>query len=76
MENVKWWTQRIDVRELREYARDLTEEGNDDGKFLMNLLKGKRGKLNYVDAGGWNSGNEAQRVLSCAGSKILVAECR
>jgi hypothetical protein len=66
-----WWARRIDVRELRALAQSWQEYGNEDGAKLLEILRGKRGKLNYVEAGGWCGPNENQQILSQAGHIIL-----
>jgi len=77
MEEIEnWWTQKIDVRELRRFACGIINDTTDEvqvkaAKDLLLVLKGKRGKVNYVEAGGWNSDNHTQALLTHAGAAII-----
>lgn len=90
---VNWWAQKIDVRDLRAFARDLIDDYGDsddeDDKMialaaqdLLDVLKGKRGKMNYIEAGGWDGDDHTKALLGRAGNAILnddrsiFTECR
>ena len=72
MSEIKWWTQRIDVRELRALAREWKQDGDEDGAELLQILRGKTGRLNFADAGGCNADNATRYILNRAGTEILA----
>jgi hypothetical protein len=72
--NKMWWANRIDVRVLRNIAHEWQSEGDEDGTALLEILRGKKGKLNFIEAGGWNCSNETRRILTRAGYAVLNRE--
>jgi hypothetical protein len=70
-ENKNWWTQRIPIRELKNLAYEWIYDGNEDGTKLLESLYGKKGMLNFAEAGGWNCSDETRRILTLAGYIIF-----
>lgn len=74
----KFWAQRIDVRELRAELRAMREDKRyanevDEIDECLALLRGNRGRLNFVETGAWNSYTHIQAMMQIAGSACLRA---
>jgi hypothetical protein len=69
-----WWTQQIDVRDMRSKAREWLESEDSmdryEGEIIMTEMRGKRGKFNYVECA-YNKLDYIQTAFTRLGYEIL-----
>ena len=65
----KWWAAELDVRDVRAALRAM---GTDAAREALAGMRGMRGTVNYISAGGWHGAPHIKAALAAAGARILT----